>query len=233
MTHPMWVFGLFSSISSTWYQSVNDQRHLFVLYPLSLCNLSSNTLSSFLPLCTETRCLTQISLCFRFSRPTTQQIQTPSLTQQPNKFKPILLPNSPTNSNQHSPKGPTMSSASASASSTSSTLPISFNISHLFNTPMDQNTYLCWKSQFEDIFELHDLKDVVSADRIPPSSKLPDGTLNPEYSKDKLVLSWIRATSSPSIQILLISCSTACEAWALLDKQLSPLSKIHLRTLRD
>jgi hypothetical protein len=102
MTHPMWVFGLFSSISSTWYQSVNDQRHLFVLYPLSLCNLSSNTLSSFLPLCTETRCLTQISLCFRFSRPTTQQIQTPSLTQQPNKFKPILSPNNPTNSNPFS-----------------------------------------------------------------------------------------------------------------------------------
>ena len=125
-----------------------------------------------------------------------------------------------------------MSFASATAS-TSSTLPISFNISHLFNTPMDRNTYLCWKSQFEDILELHDLKDVVSADRTPPSSKLPDGTPNPEYSKDKLVLSWIKATSSSSIQTLLISCSTAYEAWALLDKRLSPLSKIHLRTLRD
>jgi lipoate-protein ligase A len=27
--------------------------------------------------------------------------------------------------------------------------------------------------------------------------------------------------------------STACEAWALLDKWLSPLSKVHLRTLHD
>jgi hypothetical protein len=126
-----------------------------------------------------------------------------------------------------------MSSVSASSSSVSSTLPISFNISHLFNTPMDRSTYLCWKSQFEDILELHNLKDVVSVGHTPPPSKLSDGTPNPDYSKDKLVLSWIKATASPSIQTLLISCSTACEAWALLDKRLSPLSKVHLRTLRD
>lgn len=126
-----------------------------------------------------------------------------------------------------------MSSAFASASSTSSTLPTSFNISHLFNTPMDRSPYLSWKSQFEDILELHALKDVVSMDHTPPSSKLLDGAPNPKYSKDNLVLSWIKATSSPSIQTLLISCSTACEAWALLDKWLSPLSKIHLRTLLD
>lgn len=98
---------------------------------------------------------------------------------------------------------------------------------------MDRHNFLCWRSQFEDILDLHDLKDVVSIQTTTPPKKLEDGSLNPSYSKDKLVLSWIKATTSPSIQTLLLSCSTAYEAWHLLEKRLSPLSKIHIRTLRD
>ncbi|VVA38418.1 PREDICTED: UBN2_3 domain-containing [Prunus dulcis] len=96
---------------------------------------------------------------------------------------------------------------------------------------MDLNNYLCWKSQFQDILEIHDLKEVVKSDA-RPDKKLADGSIN-RASKDKLVLSWIKATSSPQIKTLLIPCTTASEAWSLLNKRLSPLSKTYVRTLRD
>ncbi|XP_021833350.1 uncharacterized protein LOC110773153 [Prunus avium] len=115
---------------------------------------------------------------------------------------------------------------------TRSSIPTSFNIAHLFTSPMDRNNFLCWKSHFEDVLELHDLEDVIKTET-HPQKKLPDGSLNPTYSKDKLVLSWIKATASSSIKTLLIPCSTAYEAWTLLEKRLSPLSKTYIRTLRD
>ncbi|KAM2686284.1 hypothetical protein EV2_009188 [Malus domestica] len=67
-------------------------------------------------------------------------------------------------------------------------LPTTFNISHTINTPMDRNNYLSWRSQFFDILEIHGLEDVVTTNTKPPK-KLDDGSLNPNYSEDKLVLS--------------------------------------------
>ncbi|CAL2279422.1 unnamed protein product [Prunus armeniaca] len=116
--------------------------------------------------------------------------------------------------------------------SMSAAIPTSFNISHIFNTPMDRNNFLSWRSQFLDVLEIHDLEDVVKNEN-RPAKRLEDGSINPTYAKDKLVLSWIKATASPSIKTLLISCTSAYEAWTLLEKRLSPLSKTHLRTLRD
>ncbi|KAF7153434.1 hypothetical protein RHSIM_Rhsim01G0072300 [Rhododendron simsii] len=143
----------------------------------------------------------------------------------PSAATPLAQPKEP--EQERSPMDKTPSSSSSSLP-----FPISFNISHLFNIPMDRNNYLCWRSQFEDVLELRDLKEVVSS-KETPSKKLEDGFINPAYSKDKLVLSWIKATSSPLIQTLLISYSRASEAWTVLDKRLSPLSKVHIRTLRD
>lgn len=47
------------------------------------------------------------------------------------------------------------------------------------------------------------------------------------------MLSWIKATVTPSIQTLILSCSTSFEAWKLLEKHLSPVSKTHMCTTRD
>ncbi|KAI5341610.1 hypothetical protein L3X38_009485 [Prunus dulcis] len=68
----------------------------------------------------------------------------------------------------------------------SNSIPNSFNISHLFNTPMDRTNFLYWKSQFQDVLEIHNLEDVVHTE-IPPQKKLSDGSINPAYSKNKLV----------------------------------------------
>ena len=121
-----------------------------------------------------------------------------------------------------------VSSMAASSVTSTSSLPTTFNISHLFPISMTRDTYLCWRSQFEDILEIHDLKSYISpSSASSPEPKLADGSDNPDYSMwkktDKLVLSWIKATVSSSVQTLILSCSTALEAWQLLEKRLSPL----------
>ncbi|KAF9665434.1 hypothetical protein SADUNF_Sadunf16G0122200 [Salix dunnii] len=60
-----------------------------------------------------------------------------------------------------------------------------------------------------------------------------DGFVHPELAKDKLVLSWIKATSSSSIKTLLILCTTANQAWIILAKRLSPLASTCIRILKD
>ncbi|CAB4272519.1 unnamed protein product [Prunus armeniaca] len=111
-------------------------------------------------------------------------------------------------------------------------LPISFNISSLFPVPMDRTNYLSWKSQFEDVLEMHGLAAVVKNSTNPPKVQ-EDGSVHPELAKDKLVLSWIKVTSSSSIKTLLIPCTTAHQAWTMLAKRLSPFASTRVRILRD
>ncbi|KAM1547711.1 hypothetical protein ACFX1Z_008993 [Malus domestica] len=97
---------------------------------------------------------------------------------------------------------------------------------------MNRNNYLSWRSQFFDILEIHGLEDVVTTNTKPPK-KLDDGSLNPNYSEDKLVLSWIKSTCSPYIRYVLLPCAYAFDAWSLLEKRLSPVSKTYICTLRE
>ncbi|CAL8169216.1 unnamed protein product [Prunus armeniaca] len=120
----------------------------------------------------------------------------------------------------------------SSPSFSSHPLPISFNISSLFPVPMDRTNYLSWKSQFEDVLEMHGLAAVVKNNTDPPKVQ-EDGSVHPELAKEKLVLSWIKATSSSSIKTLLIPCTTAHQAWTMLAKRLSPLASTRVRILRD
>ncbi|CAB4276394.1 unnamed protein product [Prunus armeniaca] len=147
--------------------------------------------------------------------------------------------------------------------SMSATIPTSFNISHIFNTPMDHNNFqvrclrpvndelvnaqhqLQAKMDFqslrmriaERLDALRELLPISTEDVVKnenrPAKRLEEGSINPTYAKDKLVLSWIKATESLSVKTLLISCTSAYEASTLLEKRLSPLSKTHLRTLCD
>jgi hypothetical protein len=97
---------------------------------------------------------------------------------------------------------------------------------------MDRTNYLSWKSQFEDILEMHNLTAVVK-NNTDPLKVQEDGSMHPELAKDKLVLSWIKTTSSSSIKTLLIPCTTAHQAWTMLAKRLSPLASTRVRILRD
>ncbi|KAJ6337950.1 hypothetical protein OIU76_007594 [Salix suchowensis] len=97
---------------------------------------------------------------------------------------------------------------------------------------MDRTNYASWKSQFEDILEMHGLTAVINNDTEPPKMQ-EDGSVHPDFAKDKLVLSWIKATYSSSIKTLLIPCTTANQAWKMLAKHLSPLASTRVRILRD
>ncbi|KAM2216240.1 hypothetical protein TB1_022326 [Malus domestica] len=131
---------------------------------------------------------------------------------------------------------PISSTSSDSSSSTMTaptiSLPTTFNISHTINTLMDRNNYLSWRSQFQDILEIHGMEDVVTINS-KPLKKHNDGFVNPHYSRDKLIFSWIKATYISSIRTILIPCTYAYDVWTLLENRLSPLFKTHIRTLRD
>lgn len=83
-------------------------------------------------------------------------------------------------------------------------------------------------------YSIHDLSTIISE----PDQKqeTESGEINPEYKKwtksDQLVLTWIRSTVSPSVQAMILHCVTSKEAWRLLDRFLSPLCSIHLKSLR-
>jgi hypothetical protein len=97
---------------------------------------------------------------------------------------------------------------------------------------MDRTNYLSWKSHFEDILEMHGFTAVIKNNTEPPKVQ-EDGSVHPELAKDKLVLSWIKTTSSSSIKTLLIPYTTAHQAWTMLAKRLSPLASTRVRILRD
>lgn len=48
----------------------------------------------------------------------------------------------------------------------------------------------------------------------------------------QLVLTWIRSMVFPSVQAMILHCTTTKEVWQLLDQFLSPLCSIHLKSLR-
>lgn len=124
-----------------------------------------------------------------------------------------------------------------SRSTMASSLQTLFNILNHLSFHMECKTYLCWKSQFEDISDIHDLKSCIFSSKFQPEIKLSDGTKNLDFvlwkKTDKLVLSWIKATISPSVQTLIPSCSRSFEAWQLLEKILSPVFKTHIRSTWD
>jgi hypothetical protein len=135
-----------------------------------------------------------------------------------------------------------MSTSSASVTGVSSSnpiipspekLPSSFNVSTMFNTPMDRATYTCWQTQFEMLLSVHRLSSFITDD--PPPQVLPDGSPNPVFPDweiaDKLVRSWINATAP--VQQFLVHCKSAKEAWLTLERRMCPSSRIHTRTLRE
>lgn len=87
---------------------------------------------------------------------------------------------------------------------------------------MDHTYFLSWTSQFEDVLELHGLGVIVKPED-KPAKNLSDGSLNPLYSKDKLVLSWIKATTSSPIKTLLIYVRLPSKP-GIFSKRGSPLS---------
>ena len=113
----------------------------------------------------------------------------------------------------------TSSVAHTSPTSDPPSLPTSFNISHHCHTPMDRTSYLCWMNQFQTVLNIHDLSSIIS--NRPPPSSLGGGKANPTYTywkkTDQLVLSWIKATVTTSVQTILLRCNKASKAWQLLE----------------
>lgn len=109
-----------------------------------------------------------------------------------------------------------------------SLLPTTINIGSYFSSLMVCDTYCMWKSQFLDVFAIHDLQNLIASDARPPPSVILDVTSNPTHSQwlyaKKLLLTWIKSTVlSTLVQSLLLSYVTTFEAWSSLDCPLNPI----------
>lgn len=98
---------------------------------------------------------------------------------------------------------------------------------------MNKIDYVCWKWHFQGVLQSHYLKYVLE-DTIPPPSP-PNGEPNPEYltwsKANQLILTWILLTISSSVQTKILHCVSTKKAWPPLDRYLSPLCIIHIKTL--
>lgn len=92
--------------------------------------------------------------------------------------------------------------------STTTKLPTSYNINSLFHVHMTKTDFICWKSHFQGVLQLHELTYILD-DLAPP---VPTATCepNPNYSNwkkaDQLVLMCIQSTVSTSVQTMILHC---------------------------
>lgn len=89
--------------------------------------------------------------------------------------------------------------------------PMTYSLSSLCANPMTRESFLSWKNQLEAVvLRHHKYLGYIRGTVATFSACLEDGTVNLEYEKhieiDEVILSWIRATVSSSIQTLIIQC---------------------------
>lgn len=112
-------------------------------------------------------------------------------------------------------------------------LTTSFNINSLFWVPMNKIDYICWKSHFQGVLQLHDLKFVLEESML--LIELASGKPNPDHlnwtKANQVILTWICSIVSSSVQTMILHCVSAKDAWALLDRFLSLLCTIHIKSL--
>lgn len=82
---------------------------------------------------------------------------------------------------------------------------------------------------------VHKISYVIEPEFLPSPPAFVDGSSSPDYAiwnrLNRLILSWLRATLSDDVQFMIMECTTASEAWALLEHHLVPVTKAHISAL--
>jgi hypothetical protein len=113
---------------------------------------------------------------------------------------------------------------------------IAFNITAQINEKLTPSTFPQWHAQFEALLIGYDLLDYVEGTLLCPSSS---GTTTDELCKlywvrqDKLILSVILASTSPSITPLIATAKTSHEAWKKLKNLYASRSRTRAMQLKE
>ncbi|KAK4608149.1 hypothetical protein RGQ29_001815 [Quercus rubra] len=113
------------------------------------------------------------------------------------------------------------STSSSSVSIMNQPLLLLSNMSNIMTVKLDNTNYVVWKHQITMVFETYSLFEL-----------LEDPQLIPEKSKEKAFLTFMSSTLSPSILALIVGCSTAMEAWKVLENRFSSISRSHILNLK-
>ena len=120
--------------------------------------------------------------------------------------------------------------------STSATPLIALNITAQINEKLTPSTFPQWRAQFEALLIGYDLLDYVNGAALCPSS---DGTSSADLIKthwvrqDKLILSAILASTSPTITSLIATSKTSHDAWKKLHNLYASRSRTRAMQLKE
>eukprot|EP00261_Vitis_vinifera_P016565 XP_010645732.1 PREDICTED: uncharacterized protein LOC104877922 [Vitis vinifera] len=88
----------------------------------------------------------------------------------------------------------------------------------------------------ENVFFANGFEEFIEGTKPCPSKELPTGEINPEFVQwrcfDRMVLSWLYSTLTPSIMSQIVGHQTSHDAWMALQRIFSASSKARIMQLR-
>ena len=160
----------------------------------------------------------------------------------------IPEPESPTQDPSMVALAPAQNSSMATSSSSSSVnvmnqpLLLLSNMANMVTVKLDNTKYIVWKHQISMVLENYSLFELLEDPQLILEKFLKDLTgaytsiLNPNYllwrSKEKVLLTFMSSTLTPSVLALTVGCSTAMEVWNVLENRFSSISRSHILNLK-
>ena len=111
-----------------------------------------------------------------------------------------------------------------------------FNITAQINEKLTPSSFPQWRAQFEALLIGYDLMDYVTGEsRCPPSDGTPPSIAKKHHwvRQDKLILSAILASTSPTITSLIATAKTSYDAWKKLSTMYASKSRTRAMQLKE
>lgn len=114
------------------------------------------------------------------------------------------------------------------------------NFQSFVTVKLDSSNYFAWKTQIENALIANSLFDYATGLVQVPDSEIEDPTgnkvSNPAFEKwgtiDRMLMSCIIATVTPSVLPHIVGSKRTCEVWTRLEEKFSSLSRTHIQDLK-
>ena len=163
--------------------------------------------------------------------------------------KPMATTSSTMASSSMGTTGSTIASTTSSLSFSSSSvnvlnqpLLLLSNMANMMTIKLDNINYIVWRHQITMVLETYSLFKLIEEPQLIPDKYLKDlsraytAVVNPDFLvwkfKDKVLLTFMSSTFSPSILALTVGCSLALEVW-ILENKFSSITRSHVMNLKS
>nr|POE88985.1 hypothetical protein CFP56_39825 [Quercus suber] len=117
------------------------------------------------------------------------------------------------------------------------------NMANMMTKKLDNTNYIVWRHQMTMVLEMYSLFELIKEPQLILDQYLKDllGSytmiVNPEFliwkSKEKVLLTFLSSTLTPSILARTVGCSSALEVWKVLENRFSSISRSHVMNLKE